>query len=184
MGWVVVRGTWADIEPRNPQTSAEDPITQLYRTPQGDVQVRCAIVIDAPTARVWEVIRDYPNHPRFLPYVSAMEVQPKEGDRIFLTGTTHSRLWGDWTFAVHVDHQKVSDKEYRATWDEPGPGLAVNRGSWTLTALGPNQTLAVYALQVEAARYPNFFVRTLLLDRLYKVLSGLRDEVYRRQEGA
>jgi hypothetical protein len=42
----------------------------------------------------------------------------------------------------------------------------------------------VYSLQVEAAEYPNFFIRNVLLDRLQKVLAGLRGEVTRRQEGA
>src|SRR5437870_5688072 len=125
--WAYVRGTWADTEARNPQTSAEGPITQLFRTPQGDVQVRCAIVIDAPAAKVWAVVRDYANHPRFIPYVSAMAVEPKEGDRVHLSGTAHSRLWGDWPFEVNVDHKTVPDKEYVASWDEHSADLAVNR---------------------------------------------------------
>jgi uncharacterized membrane protein len=181
--WVYVRGTWADTVARDPQTSSEDTVTQLFRTPQGEVQIRCAVAVEAPAAEVWAVIRDYANHPRFLPYVSAMEVQGKEGDRVYLTGTAHSRLWGDRSFAVYVDHKKISDKEYVASWDESSEDMPVDRGSWRLTATGPNQTLVVYALQVEAAGYPNFFVRNLLLDRLHKVVSGLRDEVKRRQEG-
>jgi uncharacterized membrane protein len=181
--WAYVRGTWADTVERNPQTPAEGPVTQLYRSPRGDVQVRCAIVIEAPAAQVWAVVRDYANHPRFLPYVSAIEVQPMDGDRVYLTGTAHSRLWGDWPFAVHVDHKAVSDKEYIASWDEPSGAMSVNKGSWTLTATRPNQTLAVYAVQVETAGYPPFFVRNVLLDRLSKVLSGLRDETNRRQAG-
>jgi uncharacterized membrane protein len=178
--WMYVRGTWADTVVRNPQTSAEGTVSQLYRAPQGDVQVRCAILIDAPAAQAWAVVRDYANHPRFLPYVSALAVEPKDGDRVHVTGTAHSRLWGDWSFEVNVDHKTDPDKEYFASWDEHGAGLAVNRGSWTLTATGPSQTLVVYALQVEAEGYPNFFVRNLLLDRLHKVMNGLRDEVTRR----
>jgi ribosome-associated toxin RatA of RatAB toxin-antitoxin module len=180
---VYVRGTWANGVEHNPQTVAEGPIVQLYRTPQGDVQVRCAILIEAPPDRVWAVIRDYANHPRFLPYISNTEVRSEEGDRVYVTATIHSRLWGDWPFAVHVDHKKVSDTEYVASWDEPGEGLSVNRGSWTLTGQGPGRTLAVYALQAEAERYPSFFVRNLLLDRLARVLTGLRNEVSRRQAG-
>jgi ribosome-associated toxin RatA of RatAB toxin-antitoxin module len=181
--WAYVRGTWADTVTRNPDTSAMGAVTQLYRTPQCDVQIRSAILIDAPAASVWAVVRDYGNHPRFLPYVSAMAVQPQEGDRMYLTGVVHSRLWGDWPFAVHVDHKTVADKEYSASWDEPSETMAVNRGGWTLTATGPNQTLVVYTLQVEAAGYPNFFVRNLVLDRVSSVVSGLRDEVKRRQAG-
>ncbi|HYT90143.1 MAG TPA: SRPBCC family protein [Gemmataceae bacterium] len=181
--WLYVRGTWADSVAHNPQTAADGAITQLFRTPQGDVQVRCAIVIDAPAAKVWDVIRDYPNHPRFLPYVSAMQAKPEEGDRVHLTGTAHSRLWGDWHFAAHVDHKKVSDKEYVASWDEPGETMTVNRGSWALTALEPGKTLVVYALQAEPKDYPKFLVRNLLLSRLSSVLNGVRDEVKRRQAG-
>jgi uncharacterized membrane protein len=181
--WAYVRGTWADPVERNPQNSAEGTFSQLYRTPQGDVQVRCSIVVDAPAERVWAVVRDYANHPRFLPYISSMHAEAKEGERVHLTGIAHSRLWGDWPFTVHVDHQVVPDKQFIASWDDPGGTLTVNRGSWNLTAVTANQTLVVFALQVEAAGYPNFFVRNLLLDRVFKVVSGLRDEVKRRQAG-
>jgi uncharacterized membrane protein len=176
-----VRGTWAATEVRNPQTAAEGTRTQLYRTPQGDVQVRCAILIDAPAEKVWDTIQDYGNHPTFLPYVTEMEVEPRQEGRVHLKGVAHSRLWGDWPFDVHVDHKQVADKHYVASWDEPNATMPINRGGWDVTGTGPNQTLVVFNLQVEAAGYPNFFVRNVLMDRMYKVVSGLRDEVDRRQ---
>jgi uncharacterized membrane protein len=182
--WAYVRGTWADTVPHNPQTPAEGPVTQLYRTPQGDVQARGAILVDAPAARVWAVLRDYPSHPRFLPYVRTLEVQPKEDDRVYLTGVAHSRLWGDWPFAMHVDHKVDADKEYRASWDEAGGTLTVNRGGWTVTAVSPRQSLVVLTLQWEARGYATFFLNNLLLDRLPKMLNGLRDEVNRREAGS
>jgi ribosome-associated toxin RatA of RatAB toxin-antitoxin module len=178
-----VRGTWADTVARDPQTSAEGTVSQLYQTPNGNVQVRCAILVDAPAAKVWDVVRDYGSHPRFLPYVRETQVQPREGGRVYLTGVARSQMWGDWPFAMEITHKSVADKEYTASWDEPTSTLLVNRGSWTLTAKGANLTLVVYALQWEVAQYPNFFVRNVLLDRLYQVLYALRDEVYRRQDG-
>jgi uncharacterized protein YndB with AHSA1/START domain len=184
LAWLYLRGTWADTTARDPQSAAAGPITQLYRTPEGDVVVRSAIRFDAPPAKVWEVIQDYPSHPQFLPYVSAMEARPEAGGRVYVTGTVHSRLWGDWPFAAYVDHKKISDGEFVATWDEPGEGLAVNRGSWMVRAVERDKTLVVYTLQAETARYPNFFVRNLLLNRLGALLSGLRDEVNRRQAGS
>jgi hypothetical protein len=51
-----------------------------------------------------------------------------------------------------------------------------------VTAFSPNQTLVVYALQIEPAGYPSFFVRNVLRDRMHKVVTALRDEVQRRQE--
>jgi ribosome-associated toxin RatA of RatAB toxin-antitoxin module len=180
-GLAYLRGTWASPVARNPETSAEGTITQLYRTPQGDTQVRCAILVDAPAEKVWAVVRDYGNHPSFLPYVSEMTVGPGVGERVHLVGIAHSRIWGDWPFDVHMDHKKVSDKEYVANWDEPSETMTVNRGGWALTATGPQQTLVVFSLQVEAVGYPNFFVRNVVMDRLYRLVSALRDEVNRRQ---
>jgi hypothetical protein len=46
--WLYVRGTWADPVTHNPATPAEGTVTQLYRTPQGDSQIGCAILVDAP----------------------------------------------------------------------------------------------------------------------------------------
>jgi carbon monoxide dehydrogenase subunit G len=183
-----VRGTWADAGARNPATAAAGTLTQLVQTKDGSA-VRCAIVIDAPADKVWEVVRDYKNHPRFLPYVSAMDVEDDEGDkingveRLKLSGVAHSRLWGDWPFVVHVDHKKISDKEYVALWNEPSPGIAVNRGSWTVTSLAPGQTLVALQLQAEAEGCANFLVRNVLMDRLHRVVAGLRDESLRRQAG-
>jgi alcohol dehydrogenase class IV len=34
--------------------------------------------------------------------------------------------WGDWPFAVDVDHKAVSDKEYVASWDESAAAMGVN----------------------------------------------------------
>jgi uncharacterized membrane protein len=182
--WACIRGTWADTVAHDPQTTAQGPVTQLFRTPTGDVVVRCAILIDAPASQVWDVVRDYKEHPRFLPYVSAMEVEPEKDGRVYLKGTAHSRLWGDWPFDVHVNHKEVAEGNYRASWDEPSDTMSVNRGSWEVTARGADQTLVVYTLQAEAAGYPSFFVRNLLLGRLPLVLRGLRDEVDRRQAGS
>src|SRR5207253_503209 len=67
---VYVRGNWAASEVHNPQTAAEGTLTQLYRTPEGVTQVRCAIVVDAPIEKVWAVVRDYGNHGKFLPHFS------------------------------------------------------------------------------------------------------------------
>lgn len=177
-----MRGTWAASEVHNPQTAAEGTRTQLYSTPTGDKQVRCAILVDAPIEKVWTVVRDYGNHTKFLPHFSEIVVGPPDGERVHLVGVAHTEPWGDWPFSVDMDHKKVSDKEYVASWDNPSETMSINRGSWTLKATGPNQTLLVLALQIEAARYPNFFVNNILMDRMYRVVSALRDEVNRRQE--
>jgi uncharacterized membrane protein len=178
-----VRGTWADTSPRNPQTPAEGAVVHLYQRKDGAPQVRGAILIDAPADRVWAVIRDYPSHPRFMPYIFSLEAHPEERNRVFLSGVAHSRLWGDWPFKMHVDHLEHADKEYVASWDGPSDVLTVNRGSWTVTAVNPQQTLVVLALDWEASGYAQFFINNLLLDRVPAMLTALRDEVNGRQAG-
>jgi uncharacterized membrane protein len=179
-----VRGSWADTSPRNPQTPAEGAVVHLYQPKEdGALQVRGAILIDAPAARVWAVVRDYPSHPRFMPYIRTLEAHPGERDRVFLSGVAHSRLWGDWPFKMYVDHQADADKKYVAHWDGPSDVLTVNRGSWTVTAVNPEQTLVVLALEWEAPGYATFFINNLLLDRVPAMLRALRDEVNRRQAG-
>ena len=54
-------------------------ITQLYKKPNGNVEVRCAVVVDAPPKDVWAVVTDYPSHAKFLPYVK--EVARSTGPR-------------------------------------------------------------------------------------------------------
>jgi ribosome-associated toxin RatA of RatAB toxin-antitoxin module len=180
--WLYVRGTWASDTARDPQSSGEGTVTQLYRDAAGNVQVRCAIVIDAAPAEVWSVVRDYPKHPSFLPYLASLEVEEREGNEVQLRGIAHSRLWGDWPFTAHVRHRNVDNVLFVASWDNPSDTLPVNRGGWSVMGLTGGQTLLVNTLEVEAAGYPNFLVRNLIMDRLHRVVAAMRDEVMRRRE--
>jgi uncharacterized membrane protein len=182
--WFFVRGIWTEETVRNPQASADGVTRQLYRAPDGEVFVRCAIVIDAPAAKVWSVVSDYANHPHFLPSIQSLEIESKEGNRVRLAGVAHSALWGDWPFTMDMIQKVGPDKEYSASWDEPGGILTVNRGSWTVKALDPRQTLVVLEMHWEARNYASFFLRNLLLNRLPSMLTGLRDEVGRREKQA
>lgn len=174
-----IRGTWADTTVKNPSNSAEGTITQLYRPPDGAVQVRCAAVIDSSSEKVWAVVSDYANHVNFLPYVSEIQVA-EDNDGIRVSGTAHSRLWGDFPFSAYVRHKENPVKgEYQSSWDESADGT-INRGSWTVTPTLDGKTLLVYALQVEVDPYPNFIVRNILMDRLHLVVKAVRDEVKRR----
>lgn len=178
---LIARGSWADTQIRDPKTPAEGTITQLYRTPEGHTPVRCAIVVPAPAAEVWKVITDYDNHHRFMPYVTHVGSTETADGRHRIAGLAHSQLWGDWLFDSTVKHT-ATDDGYKAAWDEAGDPLTVNRGSWQVRALGKNDSLVVFSLEIELANYPNFLVRNILMDRLHYVLKALRQEVARRQE--
>ncbi len=160
----VVRGTWADRETRNPSSSAEGPLTQLYQTPDGHKQARCALVIDRPIERVWAVVTDYDHFAAIFPMVASASAERAPDGRYRLTGVATSPL-GSWEFTAHVRHDELPIQKV-ASWDEPSGRLTVNRGSWTLTLLGADRTLLVYALEVEVPPYPAFVVRNVLLSRV------------------
>lgn len=185
LAWAVVRGTWADTVARDPATSTEGVVTQLYRTPEGHTQVRAAAVFDHPPRQVWDVLTDYPSHVKMFRYVSRLEATPVGPGRYRLVGVAHSSLWGDWPFQSHVAHHEDPGKgEYRVTWDEPGGEMTVSRGGWALTPIGEGKTRVVYALEVEVEQYPNWLVRNILLDRIGKVVAALGEEVQRRAPAA
>src|SRR5580692_10759487 len=69
LGYVYVRGTWADTEARNPKTASDGPISQLYQEPSGDKVNRCAVILPYSMDSVWSVVTDYAHYADFLPYL-------------------------------------------------------------------------------------------------------------------
>jgi ribosome-associated toxin RatA of RatAB toxin-antitoxin module len=177
---LVVRGSWADEQERNPATVAQGTITQLYRTPEGKTPVRCAIVVPASASFAWQVVTDYENHARFMPYVSQLSSRELKDGRTHIEGVAHSRIWGDWPFQSTVSHEEKG-QTYRAWWEESDHFLAVNRGSWQVSSTKDGESLVVFSLEIEVAGYPNFLIRNILMDRLHTVLQALREEVQRRK---
>lgn len=179
-----VRGTWADSKTKDPKTSADGVITQLYQEPNGRKNIRAALVIDAPPAAVWAVVSDYANHDKIFRYVSKSEAARDPDGRYHLTGVAHSSLWGDWPYDTHVSHiESAGTGEFIASWDEPSGPISVNRGSWAVKPAGgaADKTLLVYTLDVEVGGYPPFFVRNLVLDRIGKLMTDVQTAVKKRQ---
>src|SRR5262249_50819997 len=89
----------------------------------------------------------------------------------------------DWTVETHITHKnspqngKTNEPENIASWDEPGGELLVNRGSWDLRTAGTGETLIIYTLDVEVARFPNFLVRAALLDRVSNIVRAVADRL-------
>ena len=68
VGWLYIRGTWADATPRNPSSAAEGPVAQLYRPAGENVRVRGAILLDHPIDRVWKEVSDVAPQPGAKPF--------------------------------------------------------------------------------------------------------------------
>lgn len=174
------RGTLADTQPRFPATAAEGTLTHLYQRPDGNIEVRCSIVVPAAPDKVWKVVTDYGHHAEFLPYVSSLRASSLPGGQVLVEGVAHSRLWGDFPFRSKVTHdEKKGEQGYSASWSEEADGV-VNQGAWLVKPAGPGQTLVTYCLRAEVKPYPDWLVRNILMDRLFTVLGALRDEVQKR----
>lgn len=178
-----VRGSWADRSEKNPATVDAGTITQLLQKANGNVVVRCAVVVDALPAEVWLTVTDYASHNKVLPYVSKVEAVKKDDGTVVIDGVAHSRLWGDWPFQSRVTQMEApAQNEYAATWSEEDVDVfTVNRGGWTLAPSGDKQTLLAFTLQIELKDYPNFIVRNIIMDRLPIVVRAMRDEAVRRK---
>lgn len=172
LAWASVRGSWADTVAKDPRSPADGTVCQLYQSPDGHKQVRCALLVDAPVEQVWAVVTDYEHFDEIFPYLQSTHAVREADGRYHLTGTAAAPVYGSWTFDTHLTHRE-GPPVYVVSWDEPGAELTCNRGSWTLTPTGPNQTLIVYLLELEVRHFPRFAVRNVLLDRVPAVVSAV-----------
>lgn len=183
---VYVRGTWADKDVKNPAKPEDGTHTQLLEQKNGNVVVRCAVVVDAPPQEAWAVVIDYPAHKNFLDYVKDVKGTKQEDGRFLVEGIAHSRIWGDWPFENLVTHHETpDDAEFATSWSEEDKDVfKVSRGGWTVTPLGKDrkQSLLVFTLQIELKDHPNFIVRNIIMDRLHSVVRAMRDETLRRKQ--
>ncbi len=182
-----VRGTWADSIERNPATADAGTITQLHQKANGNVEVRCAVIVDAPPKEVWAVVTDYPSHAAFLPYVKEVAGIRQADGRFLVKGVAHSRLYGDWPFESLTTHAELPGDEYTTSWTEEEKDhdvFAASRGGWSVRPVGKDnkQTLLVFTLQVELQKCPNFIVRNIIMDRLHSLVKAMRDETLKRKK--
>lgn len=174
----LVRGTWSTSEARNPASSAEGVVTQLFRTPDGRKQVRCARVVDRPAAELWRALTDYDRFPELFPTVLSA-TSAREPDGRFRVKMEVDTPLGKWPVDVRIRHQE--SPPYVADWDEPSGSITTNRGSWTLTPVASDKTLLVYALEVEFRQFPNVLVRNVFLSRQKGVVNALAAAVLKRK---
>jgi hypothetical protein len=83
-----------------------------------------------------------------------------------------SPLYFSWPFALLIDHHQEGSV-WSTTWDEPGGGISVDRGSWTLLPLGADRTLLAYTLELRVRRVPALFTDNILLDHLPRLLQAV-----------
>jgi ribosome-associated toxin RatA of RatAB toxin-antitoxin module len=163
-----VRGVWADTTPNNPKNPDDGPRCQLYQPPGEGKQVRCAIVLPYPMDQVLQVVTDYEHYDDFLPYLTDIQVT-RQDKGCQMTGEAASTLHGSWHFQIEI-HEESNAEHARVWWDQAGGEVLLNRGTWSLTPQGANQTLLVLALETEVHNCPTFFLRNVFLYRLPRVV--------------
>ncbi len=101
------------------------------------MEIRTYETIEAPAARVWEVLADFPGHDRWDPMISGLRGRCEPGARVFFwIKLGPARL----PITAEVLHATPGEE---LRWVGPSPrwarGLASGEHYFTLTALGPDR---------------------------------------------
>jgi uncharacterized protein YndB with AHSA1/START domain len=170
-----------------------------YPTPTGDVWVEMAAagsgkpregvgrgVIEAPPERVFRALVDYAHWSEFMPFLLKSGVLPQPdgsvvGDHVMKLpapgGERHYRV----RFRQRIETGPAG-KTWKIDWAYiPGSGdVADHHGSWTLTAQGPDRTLAVLRLYTDPGGLtPRWAIDRGTAETLPWILHGLRQHVRR-----
>jgi ribosome-associated toxin RatA of RatAB toxin-antitoxin module len=175
----VIRGNWTDAEPRNPSSPADSVVAQILRTAEGRKQIRCAAIVASSPEQVWKVVTDYDHFSEIFPHISTSKGVRESDGRWHITGEIRSVI-GHWPMDLHVQHEESAPK-FVASWDEPYGSWKVNRGSWVITPHGSGETLLEYNLELNVSPFPDFVVRTVLLDQLKPVLKAVANRAQQSQ---
>jgi uncharacterized protein YndB with AHSA1/START domain len=167
----IVRGTWADTVAKDPATSAEGVTCQVFQVGDGPKHVRCALVLDHPIEKVWATVTDYDHFTEIFPTLRSAQAERLPTGKTRLTGEALA-LYGVWSFDILVSEMETPESRI-VSWTGSGGNVSVIQGKWTLTPLGPDRTLLVYASQVEVKGFPDWFVRNVLLHRQPKVMAAV-----------
>jgi uncharacterized protein YndB with AHSA1/START domain len=177
--WGIIRGNWADRQPRNPASAADGVVTQLLRTTEGRKQIRAAVIVSAPPDRIWKVVTDYDHFSEVFPNIGTSKGVRDPDGRWHVIGEVRS-IVGRWPMDLHVTHEE-STARFVASWDEPHGAWKVNRGSWVVTQHGFRETLLEYNLELNVSPFPDFVVRAVLLGQLKPVMRAVANRVERDQ---
>lgn len=119
---------------------------------------RVETVIPAASARVWEVIKEVNNHPKFMPYMVEARILKEQGDVRWVYQRLSPPLISDRDYVVRAEtlaDASVGVYEQRfevaAKGVGPGPVKGVVRvplasGRWLLEPLSPQKTRVIYEL--------------------------------------
>ena len=164
-GWYCVRGTWATTNPTDPTTPEQGVTSHLVLTPEGDKEIRTAIVIPVSVDIAWKILSDYEEWERLFKTVRRKQVAEKLDEHRHHVVSDVMTPLGTVSLDFIVYDEPTPEDGHRAWWDAPTADLPVNSGTIRITPKGPNRTLFVYTVRKQWRKYPRFLVNNMLLDQ-------------------
>jgi len=169
-----IRGSWADSQWLVPASAADGVHSQIYRTDQGRIVNRAAVVVTSPITRVRELITDSKRFGNLLPGIGELEIKSTgETNRIEGTWVTP---WATVPLSVSV-YQKDEGRTFTLGWEGTQAPFKANRGAWTLERIDEATTRVCAKADIGFFWYPDFLVRNFLLDHLLETLLNLRESL-------
>jgi hypothetical protein len=174
----------------------------VHPTPTGDVWVEMVTagpgqpqeglgrgVVEAPPERVFRALADVAHWPEWMPFLGRSDAQPQaDGSVLSRQVMSLPSPLGERRYRVRLTQGTEASPEgppgkaWVVRWVlVPGSGnLAGLHGSWRLTALGPNRTLAVCRLFTDPGGLtPRWAVDRGTAQTLPWIFHGLRQQVRR-----
>lgn len=158
-------------------------LVEVTPVPGSDVpQLRMQGVVDAPPARVWDVIDHCAQYRERLPRIAASTELGREGNVVRCQVTVDAPWPMSNLTAVTRAVHTVSPGLYKREWKMESGDYELNEGGWTLTAFDAagTRTLAVYVVRTKPkAHVPGFLQEFAQKKALPDVIRALRDFVAR-----
>jgi len=136
------------------------------------------ILINAPVAKVWQVLTDYGDFPKFLPTITAVKILETNGNHkvyeqtnvvqvFFFSQTSKIAIATTETYPTLITFQM-----------REGENIKSLQGSWQIEVISANQVLVTNQVRVEpTAAVPRDIFFNIYSDTLIKTLSALKQKI-------
>lgn len=157
LSFIVLCGPLADNpNPWVPKSDADDIKIWQRQVPRSNIQeIRVEMVIDAPSRRVWEVMRDVDHYPEFMPYMAEARILREQGNTRIVYERISPPIVNDRDLTLKsvaypdsetgVFQQRLSIANDQGPPAKPGVvRITVAKGGWTLEPLDTKTTRILY----------------------------------------
>jgi hypothetical protein len=172
-----LRGTWATSTPAEVTSPEQGAVSQLVLAPDGQKEIRTAIVIPVSVETAWSILSNYEEWEKLFKTVRRKQATEKlDANRHHVVSDVLTPL-GTITLDFIVTHEQTPGGGYRAWWDAPTKELPVNKGTIEIQPIAADRTLLVYTIRKQYREYPQFLVNNMLYSHQSDLVQTLRDRM-------